>query len=456
MDSKKYILYVILIFLILVPITSSFQVYALPIPIDDKDKSNGNGCLNQRLFNSSNVLIWSKLNEASGFNASDDSGNNNHGNTSIDDWTTGKLNNGLNFDVIGRNQSITYPNINYSQTDFSIEFWLYNQDLFSRLVILNDWSWLGNSNGILILQLFGVISFYFFDYWNGSNYFMKTMLKPSTVDWYHYCFTFDFSNVSNSNWYLNGVESNYGQTIIGNPSNVSNNVPLQLGTSPVAFYQSPNGTLDNFIFYTTYLTASEVWSQYNNGYGYEGYPDGQPPVIYQVIESDDPLALGLNETITVFTCDYSGIDYVYFEIDKVNYSLELIGNNSYLIYRNSKWSPIFSGVHNYKIYVKDLRTNIAIYQNSIVVIDSVATILSFTFLFGLMFLELMIYLRIERNKVIRLPLITTTFLFGLIINSASFIYNIPFTPYIQLLLILIESIILILSCFEYYDVKRPS
>lgn len=446
-----YVILLMLFLLILIPITLPFNTIALPIPIDDKEKQpNGNGCINQRIFNSSNVLGFWKLNENLGLNASDDSGNNNHGIVKYDNWTTGLLNNALNFSS-PNDQDIDVGNIGYTGA-FSLEFWVYLYENVSRMGFFSDFSYLISANGIYILRLFGVL---LFRLQSGTDYLTITVLGVPTFKWTHFCLTFDGNNASNTVVYKNGQSAMYGFTLVGNPTNFINTDNLVIGANPFfPIYRSPNGLLDNIILYDVELTPSEVWSQYNNGNGYEGYPDGYPPIINQVIESDNPLSLGLNETITVFTCDYSGIEFVYFEIDKVNYSLELIGNNSYLIYRNSLWSPIFAGIHYYTIYVMDVRNNMAIYQNSIVVIDSVATILSFTFLFGLMFLELLLYLRIKRNKVIRLPLIATVFLFGIIINTSSFVFNIPFTPYIQLFLIMFESVIMILTCFEYYEFKN--
>lgn len=405
----------------------------------------------QEKFNSTNVLIFSKLNENSGFNATDSSGNNNHGNTSVDSWTSGKLNNGLNFNVIGRNQSITYPNIDYSFSDFSIEFWLYNYDLFSRMVYLNDWAWLGGTNGILIIQLFGVVAFYFFDYWNGTNYFMMTTPKPTTVDWYHFCFTFDLSNVSDSKWYQNGVENIFGQTLIGNPQNTSNNVPLVIGDAPIAFYQSPNGTMDNFIFYTTKLTANEVKSQYNKGVGYEGYPDADNPYWYNLNitpQFPEVLEFGLNATVEVDACDISNVSEVLIEYDEVNYSMTNIYNNTWS--NLGQWKPTLTNYRFFRLFFIDGRNNTCWIKRFIFVVSSPIIFMGLTITGVLMLGMVYFYLRVRKFLVI-----LTVFLFSIVFGiSALFIASFPFTPYFQLFFIAFQSVMFLKTTQDYYNYTK--
>ena len=69
-----------------------------------------------------------------------------------------------------------------------------------------------------------------------------------------------------------------------------------------------------------------------------------------LIESDDPLELGENETISINAYDEAGIELIYLEYDSANHSM---GFQSGDTWSYSDWQPSSVGLKNYKIYIKD-------------------------------------------------------------------------------------------------------
>ena len=123
MRRKKLFFYAGILFLSFFLSFIFFLGFENEIPL----KLSVSQCGNQRVFDSSNVLIYSKLNEDSGTNASDSSGNNNHGltvNMNESNWVMGKLNNCLSFD--GVDEYVNYGDIVdlTGNTPVSVEFWI--------------------------------------------------------------------------------------------------------------------------------------------------------------------------------------------------------------------------------------------------------------------------------------------------------------------------------------------
>lgn len=71
-------------------------------------------------------------------------------------------------------------------------------------------------------------------------------------------------------------------------------------------------------------------------------------------------------------------------------------------------------------------------------------------------LNLLFYFKIPANYVIKLPLIVCIAGFSLILTPLfmSPIYDIPTTPYIQLLFMVIQTVIFFFSCLEYIKIKK--
>jgi hypothetical protein len=96
--------------------------------------------------------------------------------------------------------------------------------------------------------------------------------------------------------------------------------------------------------------------------------DTSNPIIDNVIESADPLELGQIETIECDVTDESDIYFVYLEFEGSNHSMSL---KSGITWEYTTWEPTTVGLKNYKIWANDTEGNIASYEGSITVEDTV-------------------------------------------------------------------------------------
>ncbi len=105
--------------------------------------------------------------------------------------------------------------------------------------------------------------------------------------------------------------------------------------------------------YTIYM--EHVFSNWNNT-GLQNFTvqDTIAPLWDSLVESDDPLLLGNNETITIDITDLSGIALVYLEFDCSNHSMSNVGGDTWSY---SIWQPSSEGVYNYTVYMKDNSDN---------------------------------------------------------------------------------------------------
>lgn len=170
------------------------------------------------------------------------------------------------------------------------------------------------------------------------------------------------------------------------------------------------------------------------------------PIWSNLIESDDPLEIGLNETISINIHDDYNISSVFIEINKINYTMINISNT----YLYSDWLPKITGFMNYKIWIIDEYENIASISGSILIQNTPYIILSILILFGLIFLMLYLYVKTEDYEPILI-----VFLFSLIIGTMSLpIINFPFTPWFQIFFLLFQTVLFLLKALEYYNNKR--
>ena len=115
----------------------------------------------------------------------------------------------------------------------------------------------------------------------------------------------------------------------------------------------------------------KIWMEDNNGNwnfttGNLVVEDTVSPSWSSLLESGDPLLLGLNETITINVTDLSGVNRVYLEYDDVNHSmLNIIGNQWYY----SDWQPSSTGTFIYRIWMEDNNSNWNVTTGSIFVFD---------------------------------------------------------------------------------------
>ena len=248
---------------------------------------------------------------------------------------------------------------------------------------------------------------------------------------------YDDSNISFV--YLEFDDTNHSMTnIYGNTYQYSNWLPSKTGIHNYSIWMGDNETNINWtgIFNITVIDTTK-------------------PNIFDVIESDDPLELGNNETITCNITDLSTILFVYLEFDDTNHSMTNIYGNTY---QYSNWLPNATGLYNYTIWTKDNETNIANYSGDITVIEipiiptivpnAILAIIVMFFLMGLM----IFFYTVNRRWIIMLTIFLFSIIFGVIALSQ---FQIPFSPYFQLFFIIFQSIFfLLVSKDAFYKTKK--
>ena len=410
-------------------------------------------CENQPVvYNSSNVVGYWKLNELTGLNTYDSSGNGYNGtivNMDESNRVSGKLNNCLSFNGVDEYVNLTNKVGNFTALDaFSIEFWInpdYNYPQYSTIIS----KYQGNLGWMSYLYA-GYIWFGFF---KSGGFRVSYSLGVSTNEWNHVVLTTDGSGTPfGIEIYIDGVDTSEFRLGFGTLPLLVFTAPVRIGAGQ-AYYQ---GFIDNVIIYNRTLTHSEVISQYNNGFGYEGYPDGYDPILENLTISENPIELTLNEigfpvSICVDACDYSGIDYVYLIINNGNYTMSYVGNNTYCF---NDFQPSYSGLYKFTIWCKDMRINEISITGSIAVLSSAEMIGGMVILVLVFLAHLLLYLKLANNLIVKLPLIASLFLLSIGINIGSFGLRIPLTPFIQILFIVLEGVIMLIASVEYYEVKR--
>ncbi|MFW9894683.1 MAG: S8 family peptidase, partial [Candidatus Thorarchaeota archaeon] len=96
--------------------------------------------------------------------------------------------------------------------------------------------------------------------------------------------------------------------------------------------------------------------------------DTEPPEFSNLDESADPLELGNTEIITISITDLSGVNQVKIEFNGLNHSMTNIGGN---LWRYDSWTPSYTGIYPYTIYMEDYYDHWNSVSNSIQVIDSI-------------------------------------------------------------------------------------
>ena len=211
------------------------------------------------------------LNESSGTNVPDTSGNARHCTTvnmEDADWVSGKLNNNLQFD--GTDEYVNCSNIaNFERTDeFSLESWVKSTTIGSNMIIskirkLPVWRgwWLNFIDGKINFGL---------DYQNPDVLMVET-IDSSFADgnYHHVVATYDGTSLASGvHIYVDGVDKPL--TILNNSltGTIQTSVNLQIGS-----YQNStdffNGSIDEVVIYEEELSLPEVSFRYNTGVGIE-------------------------------------------------------------------------------------------------------------------------------------------------------------------------------------------
>ncbi len=95
--------------------------------------------------------------------------------------------------------------------------------------------------------------------------------------------------------------------------------------------------------------------------------DTEPPEYSNLDESADPLELGNTEIITISITDFSGVNQVKIEFDGLNHSMTNVGGN---LWRYDSWTPSYTGIYPYTIFMEDNYNHWNSVSGSIQVIDN--------------------------------------------------------------------------------------
>lgn len=227
------------------------------------------------------------LNESSGANVPDSSGNANDGTLSAGmndaDWIPGKLGNGLAFD--GSGDWVTLNGIgNFTKDDpFSIECWLrsttYNGYLVSKFQDSPLKGWATNLfvGGEILFMLAA----------NGSTDGIAVMTSGDFADgtWHHMVCAYDGSSTrAGMSIYVDGVNQSvtppagWAQTTVTGDTTTLQPTMLAAQLDSVGLFA---GDLDEVLIHSRELTQVNVTSRYNSGNGSEIIYPEPPPWIFK-------------------------------------------------------------------------------------------------------------------------------------------------------------------------------
>ncbi|MFW9951340.1 MAG: hypothetical protein ACFFKA_14570, partial [Candidatus Thorarchaeota archaeon] len=95
--------------------------------------------------------------------------------------------------------------------------------------------------------------------------------------------------------------------------------------------------------------------------------DNSPPTYTNLVESSDPLELGVTEVISIDVTDLSGVKQVLIEFEGVNHLMINIGGDTW---QYDSWIPSTTGLFTYVIYMEDIYNHQSFISDSIRVVDT--------------------------------------------------------------------------------------
>jgi hypothetical protein len=224
------------------------------------------------------IYLTYHLNETSGVNVTDSSGNSRNGVIvnpepySLPVFVSGKLNNALSWP--GENEAGSYincgniTNFEYNQP-FSIDCWIYKAAGYEFLSIVDKYDPATTKGWIVQIQDGYPCFFLFGD--SATNFIQiygATQIPDTTYT--HLVITYDgLGLASGVNFYINGVltgTSIYWDSL--NSTSILNTANLNIGASPNRG-QGFIGQIDEFNIYTKVLSQTDVDFRYNSGTGTE-------------------------------------------------------------------------------------------------------------------------------------------------------------------------------------------
>jgi hypothetical protein len=205
------------------------------------------------------------MNELSGSNVYDSSGNNRNGTVSgSPDWVAGKLNNSFQFNGAGHYMNMSAI-ANFERTDnFTYEFW-FKTSLSTMEMVASKYDTVANK-GLMIYLTSGNI---WFDFRTAGGYLaVSTVEAFNNSAWHHCAITYDGTfHPAGVRIYVDGISRNFtiNKDTLG--GSTMNNESFYIGKRSAGNFW--NGLLDEFVIYNKTLNATEINYRYNNGTGTE-------------------------------------------------------------------------------------------------------------------------------------------------------------------------------------------
>lgn len=215
------------------------------------------------------------LNEISGRQVLDSSGNNRSGscvNMEDSDWVSGKLNNCLFFD--GINEHIRYGTIaNFNRFDsFSLECWIKRSRFNIRDIICTRMRTSSNYRGYgLFIESDNKLNFVLVRTFGSDYIHVNSVSGIDDTNWHHVVVTYDGSGLASGvNIYLDGhslVTNILADSLTGSITGTRRFFIARWGNS---YFQ---GNIDEFVIYNEELTLGKVLFRWNNGIGRENFKE---------------------------------------------------------------------------------------------------------------------------------------------------------------------------------------
>lgn len=217
------------------------------------------------------LVLWLKLDEGSGTQVADSSGNNRGGYwTNNVFWTNGYSGNGLRFDgdmdtggLIGTVIVTNTSTLNL--TTFSVAFWVREINTTFHGYLVSKFRESDGNFGWQVMSESGQLRY---GEWDTVNWIETPDTNPDSYitdgQWHHFVATRDgtstFNTTTNALSYKDGVRIS-GNLIFsgGTVSSISNDGPIKLGYNTEYDGKTPDVVLDDVRIYNRVLTSNEIW-----------------------------------------------------------------------------------------------------------------------------------------------------------------------------------------------------
>lgn len=263
------------------------------------------------------------LNELSGTNVPDDSGNSREGltqNMEDSDWVTGQINNALSFN--GGNEFVNFGDIaNFERTqNFSIEAWIKTSASAGTIISRRQSG--GTNKGWHVNITNGQIGFNLTASTVTGNRLIARTVTATFDDgvYHHVTISYDGSSlVSGVKIYVGGILQNIEITTDNLTASIVNVANCNLsgydnGTDLFT------GDIDEVVIYTRVLTQAEVTYRFNSGIGREDFIRYSDSPTIELIDLFDPVEIisldAFSELLGNGT--QGSLGYNLYKVDKVN------------------------------------------------------------------------------------------------------------------------------------------